>query len=69
MISDHYAQFVASQYKTSDLLGCLFSGDCPPDFRQIVETALWYQGWLPNDLVILVDPPPGDSGLRYRGIP
>jgi hypothetical protein len=52
------------------LLGILFSGDMPISIREASELVLTERGWIPDgSLHVLVDPPPGDSGVRYMGIP
>lgn len=56
--------------KTALLEYMLFSGDTPRRFREACETMLLVRGWMPDgELIILIDPPPGDLGIRYKGIP
>lgn len=56
--------------KLSDatLLAIMFDGDMPDVFRDAAEQLMLERGWL-DSLIVLVDPPPGDSGIRYMGIP
>jgi hypothetical protein len=52
---------------TCYLLHMLFSGDVEMSYREAAEQIMLERGWI-DSLLFLLHPPPGDLGIRYKGI-